>query len=208
MTRTRTNRSSAVRARAGGKHGWVLLLAGALPALALAVPVPAYIGARSARAAHGRDAHRVDRREALRRELSAYRDEGVLTRLEALGSTVEALIPSSGGALQEFGSIRRRSLARGLRLGSIQNVATHETGIGGGRRGSVVVDEVLVQLAGTPEDAFGLVSDLRGEGQPLLVLGFGLDRASPTSPVFDQELRLGFLRRIPGATPEARPTHR
>lgn len=192
--------TSSLRARtvSGARRGLNRVLIGTaalVPALSMGVTVPAAVELQSAETDCRESSALVERRDRLYRELEPYRGTALLIDLRTLGGTVKEMIPRSGSPLDEFGWIRSLCAERELGLTSIQTVGTKPASQREDEAPTVVVDETVVTLHCAPAGAFALVSDLRGAGHPLVVLGFNLSRSNATESSFQVELRLGFLRR-------------
>lgn len=202
---------STVRSRTAGvsRRGLgaaVLLCAGVLPILSMGITVPSAVAVREQRDSRVAGMARLDERNDAVRRLGKYCEEDVLEQVRQIGATLYAMIPTGVRPLDEFGSIREASDARGIVLREIRLSRTHATPITGEVSGSgslsyaIVVDEVAVSLHESPAESLALVDDLRAGGHPIVVLGFDMARTNVAQESFQTELRLGFLRRVVRAT--------
>lgn len=201
MISTSNLRASTVTGSSRGVAKVLLGVAAIVPALSMGIAVPAAVELSSAQANHDAQVSRLNRRDNLYEQLDAYRGTELLDQLRALGGTVRDMIPCEGTALDEFGWIRARAAGMGLDLRSVQMNAGGES-MADVEAKEIVLDEVQISFTGTPASAFALVADLRGSGHPLVIRGFSFSRNVPTSPTFQVELRLGFLRRPSDTTPQ------
>ncbi len=192
--------TSTIRSHAKGlarRHISLALFAGvaALPLLTMGITVPSAVAKNRAESERAQMRLRLAEREALNIELSEYRTGETMASLRELHEELVGMIPSGVGPLTEFGELRSSAENLGIDLQSVRPVRTHGVA-GDGVAGDVVVDEVLVTLTGPVNKVFGLVSEIRSHGLPILVLSFDLARETPQQRAFQAEVRFGFVRRI------------
>lgn len=191
--------SSTLRSHAKGlarRHVSFALFLGvaALPLLTMGVTVPSAVAKSRAESTRTEMRARLAEREKLNASLAKYQDDLRLESLRELHEELVGMIPAAIGPLTEFGELRSAADSLGIVLETVRPMRTHSVGDEGGP-GGVLVDEVLVTLRGTVNKVFGLVSEVRKRGLPVIVLSFDLVREMPQQRSFQAELRLGFARR-------------
>ncbi len=192
--------TSTLRSHAKGlarRHVSAALFVGvaALPLLTMGITVPSAVAKNRAVSEREEMRARLAEREELHMALSEYSSGATLASLQELHEELVGMIPEGIGHLTEFGELRSCAKSIGVELQGVRHVRAHPV-TGDNGSGDVVVDEVLVTLREPVNKIFGLVSEIRKHGLPVLVLGFDLAREMPHQREFQSEVRFGFVRRI------------
>ncbi len=180
-----------------------LATVGALPLLSMGITIPAAMQVRKARQASQSEDQRLRERDDLAQATEPYEAPGRVQDLRAIARTLAELLPTQIEPLHEFGAVRTAAAAHGVELASLRRTRSHSAARS--ERSHILADEIVLTLRAPLATTFALVDELRASGLPTVVLGFDATRTNVRDPRFQTELRLGFLRRIPG-TPRSQDT--